>query len=148
MTLVEILVVVLITTIVIFGLGSVLAAGHRNWNDAWERVNLQRDAAFAMSVFSLPIKEATGAAVFDDIDGPTLTIYNLDGTETSFFLEPTEKELRRQVDTGGAQIIIKNMDNMEFEVIGNKVWIKLYLKKDDQIIEFETTISMRNFGLE
>jgi type II secretory pathway pseudopilin PulG len=148
-TLVEVMVVVIITMIVILGAGAVLGGGYKSLNRGFRRVSLQRDASYAMYVFSLPIKEATGATVSDG--GSKLTIDNCDTTQTSFFLDSTAKVLKRQKDDNPPQFVIKNVEDLDFVIDSNMVNminINLQLKKDDLLLDFSTTIMMRNFGLD
>lgn len=145
-TLVELLVSILIGMIVILGLGSVMTGGYRSWNNGWKKVELQRDASYAMFVFSLPIKEATGAIVEES--GSKLTIDNRDGTNTSFFRDTDTKELMRQKDNNAPQIVIKNVDDLNFSIDQNMVNITLKLKSNDLQIDLVSTIMMRNFSLE
>ena len=146
MTIVELLITVIMTSIVILSLGSVLAAGHRNLNDSWQKVAFQRDASYVMYIFSLPIKEATGAAIEDF--GSAITIDNRDGTQTRFFHVPESKQLQRQIEENDPHVIIDNVEDLQFSKDGNKIEIAFQLKEDDKEIDFISSIMMRNFGLE
>jgi len=147
-TLVELLIVVLITMIVLLSIGSGLVAGHRYWNEAWKEVNLQRDASYAMYMISRPIKEATNAAV--ESDDSALTIDNISGGQITFSLEsetPEAKMLQRQIAGLNPQKIIGNVEDLEFIVDGNIVRIYIQLKRDDLELFLASTIMMRNYGL-
>ena len=111
MTLVELLVAAVITTIVILGVGTVMASGYKSLNRGFKRVDLQRDASYAMFVFSLPVKEATGAAIEEE--GSKLIIDNRDGTQTIFFHDSDTKELKKQIDENEPHILIKNVEDLE-----------------------------------
>ena len=145
MTLVELMVAVLIGVIVIIGASSVIGGGYKSLNKGFKRVSLQRDASYAMYVFSLPIKEATGATIGEE--DSMVTIDNRDGTKTSYYLDSTDKELKRRKDENTPNVIIKNVENLGFTLDGNRVHINMLLKKDDLLVDFTSTIMMRNYGL-
>ena len=149
MTLVELLAVVVITMIVFLSVGAGLYAGHRYWNEAWEQVNLQRDASYAMNIITRPIKKATNATVSDD-DDSVLTIENQNGSRITFSLEsdtPETKKLQRQISESNPHKIIGNVEDLVFNVDGNRVRIYIQLKKDDLDLSLASTIMMRNYGL-
>ena len=149
MTMVELLVVVIIAMIVFLSIGSGLVTGNKYWNEAWKEVNLQRDASFAMNIITRPIKEATNATVAED-DDSVLTIKNLNGGNVTFSLAsdtPETKRLQRQFEGYNPQKIIGNVEDLQFNVDGNKVRIYLRLKEDDLQLSFASTIMMRNYGL-
>ena len=145
----ELLTVVVITMIVFLSVGAGLYAGHRYWNEAWEQVNLQRDASYAMNIITRPIKKATNATVSDD-DDSVLTIENQHGSRITFSLEsdtPETKKLQRQISESHPHKIIGNVEDLVFNVDGNRVRIYIQLKKDDLDLSLASTIMMRNYGL-
>jgi Tfp pilus assembly protein PilW len=148
-TLVELLVVVVITMIVLLSVGSGLVAGNRCWNEAWKKVNLQRDASYAMNIISRPVKEATSVTVPED-DDSVLTIDNYGGGRTTFSLAsdtPETNRLQRQFAESNPHKIIGNVEDIVFNVDGNRVRIFIRLKQDDLEVALASTVMMRNYGL-
>jgi type II secretory pathway component PulJ len=148
-TLVELMIVVVITMIVFLSIGSGLVAGQRCWNRAWKKVNLQRDASYAMNIMSRPIKGATSVTVAED-DDSVLTIDSLGGGRTTFSLEsdtPETKKLQRQFAEANPHKIIGNVEDVVFVVDGNRVRIFIRLKQEDIEVALASTVMMRNYGL-
>jgi len=146
---VELLIVVIITMIVLLSIGSGLVAGHNYWNEAWKEVNLQRDASYAMNIITRPIKEATNATVGED-DDSVLTIDRQDGGRITFSMAsetPETNRLQRQIAGFNPQKIIGNVEDLVFNVDGNRVRIYIQLKQDDLELSLASTIMMRNYGL-
>ncbi len=148
-TLVELLIVVLITMIVFLSIGSGLVGGHRCWNEAWKKVSLQRDASYAMNIITRPVKEATSVTVSED-DDSVLTVNSQNGRRITFSLEsdtPETKKLQRQFAEANPHKIIGNVEDVVFVADGNKVRIFIRLKQDDTEVALASTIMMRNYGL-
>jgi len=148
-TLVELLVVVVITMIVFLSIGSGLYAGHRCWNEAWKKVNLQRDASYAMNIITRPIKGATSVTVAED-DDSVLAIDSFGGRQTTFSMEPDTPEtgkLLRQFAEANPHKIIGNVEDLVFIVDGNRVRIFIRLKQEDIEVALASTVMMRNYGL-
>jgi hypothetical protein len=148
-TLVELLMVIVITMIVFLSIGSGLYAGHKCWNEAWEKVNLHRDASYAMNIISRPIKGATSVTVSED-DDSVLTIDSFGGGRTTFSMEPDTpetKKLQRQFAEANPHKIIGNVEDLVFIVDGNRVRIFIRLKQEDIEVALDSTVMMRNYGL-
>jgi type II secretory pathway pseudopilin PulG len=149
MTVVELLVVTVIAMIVLLSVGSGLVAGNRCWNEAWKKVNLQRDASYAMNIISRPVKEATSVTVGQD-DDSVLTINSQNGSRMTFSLgsdTPEAKRLQRQIAELNPHKIIGNVEDLVFNVDGNRVRVFIRLKQDDIEVALDSTIMMRNYGL-
>ena len=145
----ELLIVVVITMIVFLSVGSGLYAGHRCWNEAWKKVNLQRDASYAMNIMTRPIKEATSVTVSED-DDSVLTIDSFGGGRTTFSMEPDTpqtRKLQRQFAEANPHKIIGNVEDIVFNVDGNRVRVFIRLKQEDIEVALASTIMMRNYGL-
>src|SRR4030042_5990080 len=84
LTLIELLIGIIASAIVIFATGIIIVRGQTSWNEAWKKVNLQRDASYAMLVMSQAIKKATSASVSVVGNDKTLRITNAAGGTTSF----------------------------------------------------------------
>jgi Tfp pilus assembly protein PilW len=148
-TLVELLIVVIITMIVFLSIGTGLVAGNRCWNEAWKKVNLQRDASYAMNIISRPVKGATSVTVSED-DDSVLTIDSFGGGRITFSLAsdtPQANRLQRQFAESNPHKIIGNVEDVVFNVDGNRLRIFLRLKQDDIEVALASTVMMRNYGL-
>jgi prepilin-type N-terminal cleavage/methylation domain-containing protein len=144
-TLIEVLIVVVMSLIVILAVGAVLVAGNKFWNKAWKMAELQRDAYYAMLRLSHPIKEGTNAEVQNDTD---VKIYGRDGGWIRFFLVPGTNELQCEIPGQNLQTINGNVENVQFSIIDNNtVTIDLNLEKDNLLIHIASTVMMRNYGL-
>ena len=149
MTLVELLIVALLSLIVLLSVGSGLVAGNRYWNEAWKKVNLQRDASYALNIITHPLKEATKATVAED-DDSVLTIDNYSGGQVTFSLASDTQQanrLQRQFAEANPQKIIGNVEDLVFVVDGNRVRIFIRLRQDDIEVALASTVMMRNYGL-
>lgn len=149
MTLVELLIVALLSLIVLLSVGSGLVAGNRYWNEAWKKVNLQRDASYALNIITHPLKEATKATVAED-DDSVLTIDNYSGGRVTFSLASDTQQanrLQRQFAEANPQKIIGNVEDLVFVVDGNRVRIFIRLRQDDIEVALASTVMMRNYGL-
>ncbi len=82
-TIVELMIVVLIGAIVILAAGTILVAGHKSFNEAWRKANLQREASLVMLRMGQCIKTANSAEL--QADGKALKIYH-EGDWTRFSL--------------------------------------------------------------
>ena len=150
-TLVELMVATLASIILVLATGMLVSIGHNNWNAAWKRVNLQRDASYAMLRMSRPIRAGTSAKV--EANGTGLRIYT-EGGWMRFFVAPGVSKLMLKgeigSDTDGTisseTILSDNVEDLQFNVTGNTVTIDLKLKEDDLETHFVSTIMMRNYG--
>lgn len=146
LTLLEAMVAISIGAIVILAAGTVLVTGQTFWNRAWQEVNLQRDASYAMFRISSTAKAATSAKVEDD--GKGLRIYTESGW-VRFFLAPGTKEFNLKYEDGAAStetILNNSVGDLQFNVEGNKVTILLELKKGNLQTCLVSMVMMRNYG--
>ena len=145
-TLIELIIAMLTGTIVILAAGMILFYGQKSWNNTWKRVNLQRDASYAMQRMSRLIKAAISAQV--EGSGKGLKIFNKGG-HVRFFLSPaTEKfTLKGEIgETNFVTILDDNVEDLQFNVTGSTVGIELKLSKDNLQTHFVSTVMMRNYG--
>ena len=149
-TLIELMVAIVASAIVVLAAGIVIVIGQTSWNQTWKKVNLQRDASYAMLRMSQSIKAATSAAA--DVNGPVLNIKIKDpntGTikTITFSYVADTNNLQCQIGGQPQTIINGEVKDLQFKVVGNNtVTINLSLKKDDAQAHFKSTVMMRNYG--
>jgi prepilin-type N-terminal cleavage/methylation domain-containing protein len=150
-TLIELMVAIVASAIVVLAAGIVIVIGQTSWNQTWKKVNLQRDASYAMLRMSQSIKAATSAAA--DVNGPVLNIKIKDpntGTikTITFSYVADTNNLQCQIVGEQSQTIINGkVEYLQFKVVGNNtVTIDLSLKKDDAQAHFISTVMIRNSG--
>ncbi len=146
-TLIELMVAIVAGAIVVLATGIIIVLGQTSWNETWKKVNLQRDASYAMLRMSQSIKAAKSAE--KSPDGRVLYIPKQSNPSMTFSYVADTKNL--QCQTGGQpQTIIKGeVTNLQFIMDPNKpntVEIDLSLKKDDAQAHFKSTVMMRNYG--
>lgn len=144
-TLIEVLIVVVMTMILLLSVGTFLFAGHTFWRKAWKMVEFQRDASYAMLRLSHPIKEGTEATV--QSDGTSVTIFSREGDWIRFFLVPGTTELQYEIPGQNLQTINDNVEDLQFSVVDNIVTIDLSLEKDNLLLHLASAVMMRNYGL-
>jgi len=140
-TLIELMTAIATGTIVVLATGIVIVIGQTSWNQTWKKVNLQRDASYAMLRMSQSIKAATSAAA--DPNGATLNINN--GNIIFSYVEDTN-DLQCQLGGQSQTIINGKVEDLQFNVAGNKVTIDLRLEEDNAQAHFVSTVMMRNYG--
>jgi len=144
-TLMEVVTAMGISAIVILAGGAVLVASHTRWNKAWDDVNLQRDASYTMLELTHSIRACTSATV--EADGKAIRIYDHLGAWELFSLGSGADKIQCEVEGQSPRIIIdRNLEGLQFNVVGNRVTIDLKLKKDNQQINLVSTVLMRNYG--
>jgi prepilin-type N-terminal cleavage/methylation domain-containing protein len=141
-TLIELTVAIVVSAVVVLAAGIVIVIGQTSWNQTWKKVNLQRDASYAMLRMTRSIQAATSATA--DVNGPVL---NIDGGSTIFSYVADTNNLQCQIGGQTQTIINGEVKNLQFKVVGNNaVTIDLSLKKDDAQAHFVSTVMMRNYG--
>ena len=144
--LIEVVIAMSISLIVILAVGVVLVANHTRWNNSWAKVNLQQYASYVMLTLSHTIKKAASTTVEDN--GRQIKVYDADGNWVKFTFQSNAKSLEYQEQGQSTQILIDGyVENLSFEVQDNKVGIDLTLKRDDQEVQLDSTVYMRNYGL-
>ena len=143
LTLTELVIAIAAGVVLILAAGVILFIGQIFWNQAWKKANLQRDASYAMLRMSHSIKAGTAAEVADD--GKTVTIYR-SGDYIRFFWVEGQRDLKSQIEGNPEIIISDKVEDLQFNVEGNKVTIDLELKEDDAQTHFISTVMMRNYG--
>ncbi|MGA1980457.1 MAG: prepilin-type N-terminal cleavage/methylation domain-containing protein [Sedimentisphaerales bacterium] len=147
LTLVELMTAIATGLIVLLAAGSVMLIGQTSWNDAWKKVNLQRDASYAMLRMSQSIKAATSAE--KSSNGRVLYIPKQSNPNITFSYVADTNNLQCQIVGEHLQTIINGeVTNLQFITDPNKhtVKIDLSLKKDDAQAHFVSTVMMRNYG--
>ncbi len=148
-TLIELLSATIISAIVIAAAGSVLFYGQRSWNNTWKRVNLQRDASYAMMRMTRPVKAATSAKL--EADNKGLRVYNdLEGSWRRFFVQPASKNRTLKTGIVGENvtetILDGKVEDVQFNVNGTTVTIELKLREGHLQTHLVSTVMMRNYG--
>ncbi|MCJ7654545.1 MAG: prepilin-type N-terminal cleavage/methylation domain-containing protein [Dehalococcoidia bacterium] len=145
-TLIELMVAIVASAIVVLAAGIVIVIGQTSWNQTWKKVNLQRDASYAMLRMSQSIKAATSAG--KSPDGRVLYIPTQSNPNITFSYVADTNNLQCQIVGEQPQTIINGeVKDLQFNVVGNNtVTIDLSLKKDDAQAHFKSTVMMRNCG--
>ena len=148
-TLIELLSATIISAIVIAAAGSVLFYGQRTWSNTWQRVNLQRDASYAMQRMTRPVKAGTSARV--EGNGVGLRIYNdIEGNWRRFFVQPVSDKLMLKTGIVGGNVTETVLDgkveDLQFNVTGTTVTIELKLREGHLQTHLVSTVMMRNYG--
>ncbi len=149
-TLIELLIAMFASTIVIIAAGSMLFYCQRSWNNICKRVNLQRDASYAMQRMSHAVKAGTSAKV--EGDGVGLRVYNdIEGVWRRFFVQTAANNLMLKTAIVGESISDENIldgkvEDLQFNVTGTTVRIELKLREDNLQTHFVSTVMMRNYG--
>lgn len=143
LTLMELVIAIAAGVVLVLAAGTILFIGQIFWNQAWKKVKLQRDASYAMLRMSRSIKAGTAAELADD--GKTVIIYRSEDYIRFSWVEG-QCDLRSQAE-GKPEIIINNkVEDLQFNVDGNKVTIDLEVKEDNAQAHFISTVMMRNYG--
>jgi prepilin-type N-terminal cleavage/methylation domain-containing protein len=145
-TLIELIIAMFTSTIVIVAAGSILFYGQKSWNNTLKRVNLQRDASYAMQRMSHSVKAGISAQV--EASGKGLKIFNKGGW-MRFFLSPATDKFTLKGEAGETNfvtILDDNVEDLQFNVTGTTVRIELKLREDNLQTHFVSTVMMRNYG--
>jgi Tfp pilus assembly protein PilW len=142
-SLIELMVAIATSTIVLLSIAIVIVFGQTSWNDTWTKVNLQRDASYAMLKMSQSIKKATSAAA--DVNGPVLNLV-VDSNSVIFSYAQDTNDLQYQIGEHSETIISGKVKNLQFGVSGNTVTIDLELEEDNVETRLLSTVMMRNAG--
>lgn len=149
-TLIELMISMFTSTIVIVAAGSILFYGQKSWNNTCKRVNLQRDASYAMQRMSSAVKAGTSAKV--EGNGIGLRVYNdIEGSWRRFFVQSAANSIMLKTAIVGESISDENIldgkvEVLQFNVTGTTVRIELKLREDNLQTHFVSTVMMRNYG--
>jgi len=144
-TLIELIIAVIMAVILLLAAGTVLFIAQVSWNSAWQKTNLQRDSSYAMLKMSRSIKSASSAIV--DNDGKAIKIYGESGTWTTFFVGQESNALICQIEGQYPEVVINDgVEDLAFNLEGNKVGINLKLREDNLQTHLVSTVMMRNYG--
>jgi prepilin-type N-terminal cleavage/methylation domain-containing protein len=142
-TIVELMIVVFIGAFVIAAAGTVLVTGHKSFNEALRKANLQRQASVVMNRIGQCIKTADSAEV--DADGKILKLYN-QTKWTKFSFSPASGSISGETSGDDSETIINGyVEDLVFNVSANKVTITLKLKDGDLQTQLVSTVMMRNY---
>jgi prepilin-type N-terminal cleavage/methylation domain-containing protein len=143
-TLIELMVAIVAGAIVVLATGIIIVGGQKSWNETWKKVNLQRDASYAMLVMSQSIKKATSAVA--DANTRSITITDPAGGTTIFAWSNGTDMLRRWVGTNPPSTIIDDVQNLQFKKddVNDTVTINLRLQEDNVQTYFVSTVMIRN----
>ncbi len=145
-TLIELIIAIFAGIIVLVAAGMILFFGQRTWNSTWDRVELQRDASYAMLRMTRDIKAGVSAQV--ESNGEGLKIFN-GGDWVRFFTVSGGSMLALKRETGGGSsetVIEDSVEAVKFNVTGSTITIDLKLKKYNLETHFASTVMMRNYG--
>jgi type II secretory pathway component PulJ len=142
-SLIELMVAIATSAIVLLAIAIVIVFGQTSWNDTWTKVNLQRDASYAMLKMSQSIKAATGA---ESPDGRVLYIPNQTNPSIIFTYAQDTNDLQYQSGGQTETFINDKVKNLQFNVSGNTVTIDLELEEDNIETRLVSTVMMRNTG--
>ncbi len=145
-TLIELIVSIITGTIVIVAAGSILFYGQKSWDNTCQRVNLQRDASYAMQRMTSAVKAGISAQI--EGSGKGLKILNKGGW-VRFFLSPATEQFTLKGENGETNfvtILDDNVEDLQFNVTGSTVRIELKLSEDNLQTHFVSTVMMRNYG--
>jgi prepilin-type N-terminal cleavage/methylation domain-containing protein len=144
-TLIELMVAIMVSAVVVLAAGIVIVIGQTSWNQIWKKVNLQRDASYAMLIMTRSIQAAKSAE--KSSDGRVLYIPKQSDPNITFSYVADTNNLQCQIGGQTQTIINGEVTNLQFNVVGNNtVTIDLSLKKDDAQAHFVSTVMMRNYG--
>ncbi len=143
LTLIELTIAILTSSIVILATGMVIVLGQSSWNETWQRVTLQRDASYAMLLMSQSIKKASSVSA--DPNGKNITITSA-GNTTKFAWNSGNDLLRRWEGAGSPSTIIDDVQSLQFNVddVNGTVRIDLRLQDGDVQTYLLSTVMMRN----
>jgi prepilin-type N-terminal cleavage/methylation domain-containing protein len=145
LTLIELMIAIAAGAFIVLAVGMVIVNGQTFLNEAWKKVNLQRDASYAMLVMSQSIKKATSAVV--DANTRAVTITDPNGGTTRFQWNSGQNKIRCHLLGGGSPYtIINNVQNLQFYLddVNDTVTMYLRLQKDNVQTYFVSTVMMRN----
>jgi Tfp pilus assembly protein PilW len=142
-SLIELMVAIATSAIVLLAIAIVIVFGQTSWNDTWTKVNLQRDASYAMLKMSQSIKKATSAVA--DVNGPVLNLV-VDSNSIIFSYAQDTNDLQYQIGEHSETVISGKVKNLQFGVSGNTVTIDLELEEDNVETRLLSTVMMRNTG--
>ena len=147
LTLFEFLVTICAASIVILASAVILVFGQNSLDNEWQKVNLQRDASYAMLRIKQAIRCASSAQVEDG--GNAITIYNNSGW-IKYSFDPYMKNLLYQFEGEDENILLEGVvESVTFEidpVSKNAVTFGFELKNDDFQTSTSTKAMMRNYG--
>lgn len=147
-TIVELMISMMMVSIVLSAAVIVMIYGQRSFDREYAKVNLQRDAMYALHRIKQVIRGANQASIEGDGDGVKI-YYGSDWTEFKFF--PEQKNIRYKTtgDEDYDKILLDGVvENAAFAIDPNTnktVTVSISLKDGPYEAQVSTSVSMRNF---
>ena len=143
-TLIELLIGMATGLIVLLGAGGILVVGNNFWENAWDKVNLQRDASYAMLTISRSVRSGKSAEL--ENGGKGIKIYR----ETDwirFYLDSAKNDIKCEIEGESPQTVVATfVEELTFTLDADIVEISIKLQRDNFQNHFASTAMMRNFG--
>ena len=140
-TLVEMMVAVIILSIFIVAVGMILTSSWGFWNDGWQQVILQRDASYAFASIEKVVRSGSSATVLAGGTGLQVIKNGTSGWTKNF---QSGGGVLQLVEDGETKNIVGGIQSINFAISGNTVLITLTLTDGSSIVDFRTTILLRN----
>ncbi|MCK4905293.1 prepilin-type N-terminal cleavage/methylation domain-containing protein [bacterium] len=140
-TLVEMMVAVIILSIFIVAVGMMLSSSWRFWNDGWQQVILQRDASYAFASVEKVVRSGSSATILDGGTGLEVIKDGTSGWTKNF---QSGGGVLQLVEGSQTKDIISRVQSINFSISGNTVLVTLTLTDGSSVVDFRTTIFLRN----
>ena len=142
-TIIELMIAIIASAIVTFAAGMMLFAGQRSWEGAWDKVNLQRDASYALQQISQITKSGKFAEL--ENDNTAVKIYRQNDW-IRFYFDDVNGDLKCEYEGETPQNYLEgNVLNLLFGITGSTITIDLTLQNGSQQIRYTSSIMMRNY---
>jgi len=139
---IEMLIASVAGVIVLYSAATVLVGGQKSWGRAWDRMNLQREASYALQAMTHTILPATSVAVDSDQKG--IKVNGENGWKRYVFLSDAH-ELQCQIENGPDDVVIaRNVKDVTFMQTGRLVKIVLELEEGTIEARLDSSVKMRN----
>lgn len=140
-TLVEMMVAVIVLSIFIVAVGMILSSSWGFWNDGWQQVLLQRDASYAFASVEKVVRSGSSATILDGGTGLEVIKDGTSGWTKNF---QSGGGVLQLVEGSETKDIISRVQSINFSISGNTVSVTLTLTDGSSIVDFRTTIFLRN----
>ena len=142
-TIIELMIALITGSIVIFAAGMMLFASHRSWKSVWDKVNMQRDASYALQQISQITKSGKFAEL--ENDDTAVKIYRQNDW-IRFYFDNVNGHLKCEYEGEAPQNCIEgNVLDLLFDIAGSTIMIDLTLQNGSQQIHYTSAIMMRNY---
>ena len=141
-TLIEVMFAIAASAVLILATGTLLVGAHSSFSGSWTKVQLQRDASYAMSRIARSIRE--GESVNLEAGSKSIRV-DQEADWVRFAFNPGRDSLERYDPGGGPETILEGtVESLRFNVVGNTVMIDLTIKQGDLQNHFISTVMLRN----